>query len=94
MRQTAEPPRRGPHSVLFLKALAEEGRTVFTTSEAKQIAVRSGIPEGYVTNLLMIMVRNGWLTRWTRMDANLSSPPPETSNRYSRGLTGIRDEYS
>lgn len=66
MRQTAEPARRRSHSVFFLKALAEEGRTVFTSSEAKRIAARSGIPEGYVTNLLIIMVRNGWLTRLRR----------------------------
>jgi len=66
VRQTAEPARSRSHSVSFLKALAEEGRTVFTTTEAKQIAVRSGIPEGYVTNLLMLMVRNGWLTRLRR----------------------------
>ena len=66
MHQTVEPAWSGSHSVRLLKELAEEGLNVFTTSEAKQIAVRSGIPEGYVTNLLMIMVRNGWLKRLRR----------------------------
>ncbi|MCD6183038.1 MAG: type IV toxin-antitoxin system AbiEi family antitoxin domain-containing protein [Thermovirga sp.] len=66
MHQTVEPARSGSHSVRLLKELAEEGLNVFTTSEAKQIAVRSGIPEGYVTNLLMIMVRDGWLKRLRR----------------------------
>jgi predicted transcriptional regulator of viral defense system len=66
MRQAAEPARIGSHCLLFLKAFAEEGRTIFTTSEAKRIAVGSGILEGYVTNLLMVMVRNGWLKRLRR----------------------------
>ncbi len=63
MSQDIEAPQRGTHSTRLLKALAEEGRTVFTTSEARQIAERLSIPGGYVTNLLMLMVRNGWITR-------------------------------
>ena len=56
----------GSHGVRLLRALAEEGLMVFTTSDAKGIAVRYGIPEGYINNLLMLMVRNGWLTRLKR----------------------------
>ena len=66
MKYEAESTHGGTHSVHFLKALVEEGRIVFTTCEARQIAEKSGIPEGYVTNLLMLMVRNGWLIRLKR----------------------------
>jgi predicted transcriptional regulator of viral defense system len=74
MIQEMESTRSGTHSVHFLRSLAEEGRTVFTTSEARQLAERSGIPEGYVTNLLMLMVRNGWLTRLKRGIYSRSGP--------------------
>ncbi|MBW2567165.1 MAG: type IV toxin-antitoxin system AbiEi family antitoxin domain-containing protein, partial [Deltaproteobacteria bacterium] len=66
MSQKTESSQGGTHSIRLLKALADEGRTVFTTSEARQIAEMSGIPGGYVTNLLMLMVRNGWITRLRR----------------------------
>jgi hypothetical protein len=68
MKSEAESIHGGTHSLHFLKALVEEGMIVFTTCEARQIAEKSGIPEGYVTNLLMLMVRNGWLIRDLRLE--------------------------
>lgn len=66
MKSEAKSIHGGTYSVHFLKALVEEGRIVFTTCEARQIAEKSGMPGEYVTNLLMLMVRNGWLIRLRR----------------------------
>jgi len=57
---------RGTHAARLLRALAEEGRQVFSTAEAMEIALRIGVPEPYVRQLLALMVRNGWLVRLRR----------------------------
>ncbi len=54
------------HGVHFLGALSREGRTVFSTSEAKEFATSVGVPEGYLNNLLGSLVRDGWLLRLRR----------------------------
>ena len=54
------------HSNRFLRALGEEGLTIFSTAQARRIAENIGIPTGYVTNVLMIMERDGWITRLRR----------------------------
>jgi len=50
----------------LLRALAEEGRQIFSTREGTDVALRTGVPEGYVGRLLTLMVRNGWLVRLRR----------------------------
>ncbi len=64
----------GPHGNRLLMALAEEGRIIFTTSDARRLARRAGIPESYTTNLLMLMVRNGWISRLRRGLYSRSGP--------------------
>lgn len=54
------------HSIQLLTALAEEGKNVFTTDDARQLSKNLNIPNGYVPNLLMLMVKNGMLTRLRR----------------------------
>jgi predicted transcriptional regulator of viral defense system len=66
MSRRAEQTRRESHGVRFLRAVAEEGRVILTTAEARDIALRLGIPAGYVTHLLRILVRDGWLARLRR----------------------------
>ncbi len=61
-----EPNQNGTHSIRFLKALSERGLSIFTAAVANQIAESINIPAGYVTNLLRIMVRDGWLIRLHR----------------------------
>ncbi|MDP8238403.1 MAG: hypothetical protein P9X24_04885 [Candidatus Hatepunaea meridiana] len=58
--------QRGTHSNRFLRALADEGLTIFSTAQAKKLAESISVPSSYVTNLLMIMERNGWITRLRR----------------------------
>ena len=54
------------HSNRFLRALTEEGLTIFSTAQARKIAENISVPTGYVSNLLMIMERNGWIKRLRR----------------------------
>jgi len=61
-----EPSQSRTHSNRFLRALGEEGFTIFSTAQARKIAENIGIPIGYVANLLMIMERDGWITRLRR----------------------------
>jgi predicted transcriptional regulator of viral defense system len=61
-----EPIQNGTHSIRFLKTLSERGLSIFTAADANQIAENISIPSKYVTNLLMIMVRDGWLIRLHR----------------------------
>ena len=56
----------GTHSIRFIRALAEEGLIIFSTKQAKKIAENLSVPSGYVANLLMIMERNGWITKLRR----------------------------
>lgn len=61
-----ESKQNGTHSIRFLKALAEDGLTIFSATQAREIADNIAIPSGYVNNLLMLMVRNGWIARLHR----------------------------
>jgi predicted transcriptional regulator of viral defense system len=64
---TDSPTRRtGTHALRLLRALAEEGKLVFSTAEARDVAPRAGVPQGYVRFLLARMVHNGLLTRLRR----------------------------
>ena len=58
--------RPGTHAVRLVRTLANEGLQVFSTSEARDVAARAEIPEGYVRWLLSQMVHNGWLIRLRR----------------------------
>ncbi|HUT02833.1 MAG TPA: type IV toxin-antitoxin system AbiEi family antitoxin domain-containing protein [bacterium] len=66
MVQNPETRSRGMHVIRLLKALSEAGRVVFTTSEARELAAGVGVPEDYVRNLLLNMIRDGWLIRLRR----------------------------
>ncbi len=83
MRKKTESTQGGTHSIRLLKAMTEQGRSVFTTSEARQMAEPAGIPRGYVTNLLMLMIRNGWITRLKRGFYARSSPALGESQVHS-----------
>jgi predicted transcriptional regulator of viral defense system len=52
--------------IRLLNALAEEGQFIFSASEAKVIALRLGVPKGYLDNLLPYLVDSGWLIRLRR----------------------------
>ncbi len=56
----------GTHGNRFLRALAREGIRIFSTAEAKEIAEHADVPVGYVTNLLMLLERDGWIKRLRR----------------------------
>jgi predicted transcriptional regulator of viral defense system len=56
----------GTHALRLLRALAEEGKLVFSTPEAREAAVRAGIPNGYLYELLHHMTQSGLLTRLRR----------------------------
>jgi predicted transcriptional regulator of viral defense system len=66
MARQTEAGNRGTHGTRLLRALAEEGRQIFSTAEGREVALRIGVPEGYVGRLLTLMVRNGWLVRLRR----------------------------
>ena len=65
------------HGNRLINELSEQGRTIFTTAEAKEISVGLGIPLDYVSNLLGRMTRNGWVTRLRRGLYALSGRPWE-----------------
>ena len=52
--------------IRLLRALAEEGKIIFSAREAKTMALQLGINPGYLDNLLPYMVQGGWLTRLYR----------------------------
>jgi predicted transcriptional regulator of viral defense system len=66
MAEQPQAANRGTHGTRLLRALSEEGRRIFSTAEAREVARRTGVPEGYVRELLTYMVRNGWLVRVRR----------------------------
>lgn len=68
--------RRGTHALRLLRAAAQEGKQVFSTAEAREMAARAGVPEGYVYWLLSGMVKNGLLTRLRRGLYSVSEVAP------------------
>jgi len=56
----------GTHARRLLRVLAEEGKLVFSTREAREAAVRAGIPGGYLYELLHHMTQSDLLTRLRR----------------------------
>lgn len=52
--------------IRLLNALAEEGFFIFSAAEAKAVAVRLGVPKGYLDNLLPYLAESGWLVRLRR----------------------------
>ena len=56
----------GTHALRLLRALAEGGKLVFSTREAREVAVRAGIPGGYLYELLHHMTQSGLVTRLRR----------------------------
>ncbi len=66
MIQTKDNMRSFSHGVRLLGVLSREGRSIFTTPEAREIAAAAGVPEDYVNNLLGRLVREGWLLRLRR----------------------------
>lgn len=66
MATDSETTRTGTHALRLLRALAEEGKLVFSTAEARDIGPRAGVPKRYVRFLLARMVHNRLLTRLRR----------------------------
>ena len=56
----------GTHALRLLRALAEGGKLVFSTAEAREAAAGAGIPHGYLYELLHHMTHSGLLTRLRR----------------------------
>jgi len=54
------------HGTRLLTRLAEDGRLVFTTGEARAVARELGIPEGYLCQLLSRLDRTAWISRLRR----------------------------
>lgn len=62
----------------LLRELADEGRYVFTTEEAKAVAGRLGISEGYLRQLMFRLAESGWVVRLRRgLYASMSGTPWE-----------------
>ena len=53
----------GGLGVALLRVLAEEGRSTFTTAEARDAARKVGVADSYLTVLLHRLERAGWLQR-------------------------------
>jgi len=66
MIHDSESPSPGTYGVRLLKALAYEGLFLFSTEEARGTATRIGISENYISPLLGLLVRDGWLSRLHR----------------------------
>lgn len=61
-----EEPYGNRHGIRLLTHLADEGRFVFTTRDAREVASKLKIPEGYLRQLLSRLDRSGWITRVRR----------------------------
>ncbi len=67
---------KGTHALRLLRAAAQEGKQVFSTAEAREMAVRAGVPDGYVYELLHHMTHKGLLTRLRRGLYSVSQVAP------------------
>lgn len=54
------------YSIQLLKALANEGKIIFSTQEVRTLLEKTDIPQKYISSLLMNMVRNGLIKRLKR----------------------------
>ncbi len=66
MNLRSESQSSGTYGVQLLRALAEDGRLIFSTKEAKESAQRIGIPDNYLNLLLTFLIRDGRITRLSR----------------------------
>ena len=62
----AEPEQDTTHGLRLMERLAEEGRFIFSTAEAKMIAAELSIPSGYLNVLLAGLAQRQWLIRLRR----------------------------
>jgi len=63
----AMPPRDAPHQgMALLRALADEGKPVFSTADARDAAKEVGIGGAYLKELLRRLVGAGWIGRIKR----------------------------
>lgn len=55
--------KRVIYSIQLLKVLANEGKIIFSSQEARELSEKTDIPKKYISSLLMNMVRNGLIKR-------------------------------
>ncbi|MBN2568652.1 MAG: type IV toxin-antitoxin system AbiEi family antitoxin domain-containing protein [Deltaproteobacteria bacterium] len=66
MNLRSESRSSGTYGVQLLRALAEDGRQVFSTKEAAETAKRIGVSGNYLKLLLAFLLRDGWVMRLRR----------------------------
>lgn len=64
---------------MLVRRLAADGRRVFSTEQAREIAPQVGLSEGYVRQALHHLTRSGWLVRLRKGLYTLSSSVPGVS---------------
>jgi predicted transcriptional regulator of viral defense system len=64
---------------MLVRRLAADGRRIFSTEQARQIAPEVGLSEGYVRQALHHLTRSGWLVRLRKGLYALSSSVPGVS---------------
>jgi len=76
---TQQNPSQPTPALMLVRRLAADGRRVFSTEQARQIAPEVGLSEGYVRQALHHLARAGWLVRLRKGLYALSSAVPGVS---------------
>jgi predicted transcriptional regulator of viral defense system len=74
-----ENPSRPTPALMLVRRLVADGRCIFSTNQARQIAPEVGLSEGYVRQALHHLTRSGWLVRLRKGLYALSSSTPGVS---------------
>jgi predicted transcriptional regulator of viral defense system len=76
---TQENPSQPTPALVLVRRLAADGRRIFSTEQAREIAPEVGLSEGYVRQALHHLTRSGWLVRLHKGLYALSSSVPGIS---------------
>jgi predicted transcriptional regulator of viral defense system len=74
-----ENPSQPTPALVLVRRLAADGRRIFSTEQAREIAPQVGLSEGYVRQALHHLTRSGWLVRLHKGLYALSSSVPGVS---------------
>lgn len=72
-------PSQPTPALALVRRLAADGRRIFSTEQARDIAPEVGLSEGYVRQALHHLTRSGWLVRLRKGLYALSSSVPSVS---------------
>src|SRR5688572_4976117 len=72
----------GGLGVALVKLLAEQGRSTFTTAQAREAARELGVADSYLTVLLHRLERAGWLQRLKRGTYSTTSELPGSTETH------------